>query len=166
MKHLFLFLLALILVLTACTNEGPIADNNGKPDVPLDRAEPTTDQPNVDAPKKPEVIEYTEGDDFGALLVGTWQSTDDPNSMVTFTETERTDSYKGTNSATVSPYEMAYNCEGDAPPSADGKAPSYLRTIEGNDDDQCWYVVSVTADRLELSYVGRGNSLVYERVAN
>ena len=93
------------------------------------------------------------------LLRGTWKSTDDADSQLIITEKQYIERYKGQPDA-ASPLRVQPQPCGEKP-SRKPSGTLYLDT-----SDFCYYVVSVSATRLELSEVGgRGNTLTYKRVA-
>ena len=83
-----------------------------------------------------------------ALLIGKWQSTEDKYSLVEFTATNKTDRYKGVQTATE---------------------PYYIRDstiIVGKESYDMKYDFYVTKNVLNLVYLPRGNTLAYKRVKN
>ncbi|RTQ48468.1 hypothetical protein EJV47_15970 [Hymenobacter gummosus] len=99
-----------------------------------------------------------------ALLRGTWQATDDKNALLTITDQQYIERYAGQPDEARSLQVLNRPC--DAPPAAKPGNELYLQTRgSAADDVMCYYVVSVTATRLQLSPVGgRGNTLTYKRV--
>lgn len=93
-------------------------------------------------------------------LQGRWQATDDAKVVVEFQGDTKVESYDGQVMSTDA-YVLA-----DAAPDQGGKvngAGPYLWVGQGT--EQLVYVVlSVTPTALELSYVGRGNTLSYTRL--
>lgn len=92
-------------------------------------------------------------------MQGKWVSTDDPKASFEMIGSEQTDSYEGQVMA-VSVVTFA-----DACPGAEPVGPVFFSQQMGGDpmDLPCYSMVSVTPERLELSYVGRGNTLIYQR---
>ena len=81
-----------------------------------------------------------------ALLIGKWQSTEDKYSLVEFTDTKKTDRYKGVQTVTQ---------------------PYYIRDstiIVGKESYDMKYDFYVTKNVLNLVYLPRGNTLTYKRV--
>lgn len=91
-------------------------------------------------------------------LEGTWKSLDDPRSGLAFAEGSKTDTYDGEAVATEK-IGVFDSCDGDAP--AEPATGQYLLETETG---MCWFLISVAEETLELSYVGRGNTLRYRRV--
>lgn len=107
-------------------------------------------------------IELTEPDayaDMRAAMQGKWVSQDDPQSTLEFIGSEVTDGYGGETMA-VSVVTYADACPGGEP-----IGPVMFKQEMGGDpmDLPCFALVDITPDRIELSYVGRGNTLVYVR---
>lgn len=107
-------------------------------------------------------IELAEPDayaDMRAAMQGKWVSQDDPQSTLDFTGSEVTDGYGGETMA-VSVATYADSCPGGAP-----IGPVMFKQEMGGDpmDLPCFALVDITPERMELSYVGRGNTLVYVR---
>ena len=93
------------------------------------------------------------------LLVGTWQATDDPNVRLLISQSRYVEKYKA--ETTTDRSLMVHNQPCGEVPAAMPASSIYLNTGE-----TCYYLVSVSATRLETSPVGgRGNTLSYRRVA-
>ncbi len=93
-------------------------------------------------------------------LQGRWQATDDPQAVVEFKGDTKVESYSG-QVMSSDPYVLA-----DAAPDQGGKvngAGPYIWVGQGT-EQLVYYVVNVTPTSLELSYVGRGNTLSYTRI--
>lgn len=144
----WLYCLVLLFAI-ACTSETP------KDETTTETPTETTTETEPEAPE-----EAT--NPYKRQLIGEWQSADDPNDWLKFTEDQRLDYYIGSKDLATNPYVLDYNCDGTAPPPTDGEAPAYIRLT---DDDMCWYIIKVDEETLELSYVGRGNTLTYKRNA-
>jgi len=93
---------------------------------------------------------------YKTLLQGRWRDTTDAKSEIAFRDNLRFDYYEG-KELDKGEFTMAKTCEGHEP----SKMDEYM--IEG---DMCWFVLDINAENLSLSYVGRGNSLFYVRVAD
>lgn len=145
-----LFLLALLAVVACDTHAPADTATTTATDAPVTPETPVAEQP-APLPQKAT---------YQRLLVGTWRATDDPNVRLTFTDTERQEAYADAE-PTTHRYQLDYNCDGTAPVPATGDEPAYIR-LEG--DDMCWYIIAIDERVLELSYVGKGNRLAYERV--
>lgn len=138
MKNL-LFPVPLLLLLSVCKPAAPSTENSTMP------ASSTATQPasNTD------------------LLIGKWQSTDDPESIVEFDGKQKKDRYAGDLTSSGA-YTVGDNCTN---PSDAGKGtPSGGDYISVAEDDMCWEINNLNADFLSLSYVARGNNLQYNRM--
>lgn len=94
-----------------------------------------------------------------ADMQGKWLSQDDAQSTLELIGSEETESYQGQTVAT-SVVTFADSCPGGEP-----TGPVIYKQQMGGDPGEltCFALVEVTATRMELSYVGRGNTLVYIR---
>ena len=97
--------------------------------------------------------------DLRDAMQGEWLSEDDPKAALRIEGSEQTDLYDG-EAMSVSVMTFADTCPDGAP-----IGPVVLTQVMGAapDDWACLAVVGVTPDRMELSLVGRGNTLVYRR---
>lgn len=93
-----------------------------------------------------------------AAMQGNWVSADDPQSQVQIAGSEWTDIY-GDELLAVAILTLSDSC-GEA---QGGVLLSQQRMGYDPADMQCYEVLSVDGDRMELSYLGRGNTLVYVR---
>jgi hypothetical protein len=94
-----------------------------------------------------------------ALMQGKWVSKDDALASLEVVGSEQTDSYDGQVVAT-SVVTFAESCPGGEPLGA----VFFTQEMGGDPMDlPCYVILDLTADRMELSYVGRGNTLVYIR---
>ena len=102
------------------------------------------------------------GNNYAELLIGKWQSVDDPKHTLEFTSKKRI-SFYGTEKSTEEVYALAQTCQNssDQKESQSSEKSAYLSVEES---DMCWFIVSLSSKKLELSYVGRGNTLIYNRV--
>lgn len=93
-------------------------------------------------------------------MQGSWVSTDDPNSVIDIYGSERTSVYAGET------LDVAVMTWADACPDQEPFGPVVYARMMGSDpmDVQCYAIIDVTEDRMELSYVGRGNTLAYTRL--
>jgi hypothetical protein len=92
-------------------------------------------------------------------MQGKWVSQDDALAGFELVGSEQTDRYEG--------QDMAVNVVtfSDTCPGQDPFGPVFYSQQMGGDpaDLLCYALISVTPQRLELSYVGRGNTLIYTR---
>jgi hypothetical protein len=119
----------------------------------------------AEAPAEPTPVREAAVEVMGAdappstLLPGAWVSVDDPKSVVTITpDAKYIETYDGADE-TTSAISWVSNCT-DAPV---GDAGPYL-LVTGGGIERCFKMVYVGADRLELMYIGRGNTLAYTRI--
>lgn len=91
------------------------------------------------------------------LISGKWQSLLDKKEVWEFKAGNLTMYYVGTAADKVT-YRLSNSCkQPDGPPVEKEK---YITT----GDDLCYYIIHVTATRLSLSYIGRGNTLSFRRI--
>ena len=107
-------------------------------------------------------VEAGAPDEWASLrdaVQGAWVSTDDAQSGLTISGSEQTLEYGG-EAMEVSVMTFANAC-----PGGEAIGPVFFTQMMGGDpmDTPCYAIVEVTADRMELSYVGRGNTLTYAR---
>ncbi len=107
-------------------------------------------------------VEPDQPDPYATLrdaMQGEWVSTEDPDARLSVTGSEQQEIYAGEVTA-VSVVTFA-----DACPGGEKIGPVFFTQQMGGDleDLPCYAVVGLTPDRMELSYVGRGNTLRYVR---
>ena len=91
-------------------------------------------------------------------MQGVWVSVDDPQSRLEITGSEQTDIYGG-EVLGVSVLTLSDFCGGQ-----NGGVLLGVQQMGGDPaDTQCFDVLTAEPDRLELSYIGRGNTLAYVR---
>jgi len=93
-----------------------------------------------------------------ATMQGVWQSTDDPRNVIEISGYEVVSRYDGEVVA-ISTLTFVAGCD-DHTAVPDGK---YFLLAE-EDLVLCYYLLEAGVDRLEYSYVDRGNTLSYRRV--
>ena len=148
MKKTILSLLILVSIvtvfITSCNSKKPV--NETKKD--------TTSQKEL--PK--ETVKET--DSKISVLEGNWVSTDDPNSELQVKGNEWIEIYKGEKPETTK-FATGDSCLANdkAKTNPNGK---YI-TVFDKDDSRCFYIVNVNDSKLELSYIGRGNTLKYKK---
>lgn len=93
-----------------------------------------------------------------AAMQGSWVSADDPQSRIEIAGSEQTDSY-GDELLRVSVLTLSDVCD-----EAQGGVLMGLQEMGADPADvQCYAVLSVGKDRMELSYLPRGNTLTFIR---
>ena len=93
-------------------------------------------------------------------MQGLWVSVDDPLSVIDIYGSQQTSLYDG------EIMEEALATWADACPGGENIGPVMFTQLMGGDpmDVSCMAILEVTADRMDLSYVGRGNTLSYTRL--
>lgn len=93
-------------------------------------------------------------------MQGSWVSVDDPLSKLHIFGSEQSAEYDG------QALEVSVMTWADACPGGETIGPVVYTQVMGGDpmDTPCHAILQVTADRMDLSYVGRGNTLSYTRV--
>ena len=97
------------------------------------------------------------------LLQGKWQSLDDTSNYLIFDSKQRKEIANGMNNWEIETYVLSDKCLNSADLEAISEVESD-RYISCAKSDMCWYIVSLDSENLELSYVGRGNTLKYKRI--
>ena len=99
-----------------------------------------------------------------ALALGEWRSEDDARAVLVIEPTSLAWHRDDGSAPTVEPYRLAARCPdalgGD--PTSTPSPGRYL--VVGGEAPRCLYLVRADAEALELSHVGRGNTLRYRRV--
>lgn len=94
------------------------------------------------------------------LLQGTWVSAADANVSWTFTNGQLIEGLKAEQNRSQSgTYTLSDDClngDGNGATATEG----YLNLVN---PDRCFFIVSMTAEELTLSYVGRGNTLQFRK---
>ncbi|MFZ4590613.1 MAG: hypothetical protein ACOYN6_06420 [Ignavibacteria bacterium] len=101
-----------------------------------------------------------EPDSKTSALEGNWVSTDDPKSELQVKGNEWIEIYKGEKPETTK-FATGDSCLANDKAKTNPKG-KYI-TVFDKDDSRCFYVVNVNDSKLELSYVGRGNTLTYKK---
>lgn len=156
MKYLQLPIYVILSIFFSCSTS-----ERGKSDA-TDTPESTTSEPASTIQQVQEEMPEaaaTEEPSASELLLGKWQSLDDPSSGLEFTSDQRISIYAGERTSQDN-YVLAGNCESTGNESTTDD-PKYLSLP---DDDMCFYIIQLDDARLELSYVGRGNTLRYYKV--
>lgn len=106
---------------------------------------------NMEAIKKNEEITTYD------LLQGKWESIDDANNVLWFQDTWRMESTSSDKPWSKDAFILADACNS----KVQNDNARYLICAK---IDLCWYIVSIDTTTLQLSYVGRGNTLTYKRI--
>ena len=97
------------------------------------------------------------------LLQGKWQSTDDKTNFVVFEKNHRKEIAAGMSNWDDEEFELSDHCLNESN-AADNNTKSKDSYISCKKSDLCWNIVSISADKLTLEYMGRGNTLNYVKV--
>ncbi|WP_276390699.1 hypothetical protein [Eudoraea chungangensis] len=92
-----------------------------------------------------------------SLLIGQWKSTNDENNFIEFTSSFKIETNSGAED--IEAYILSNNCI-----NGEGTASKEDDYISGLKSELCWYIISMDEKNLSLSYLGRGNTLNYQRV--
>ena len=95
------------------------------------------------------------------FLQGSWQNIDDPKSKMSFKGNLWIDTYEGMKEISKNTFEINDQCANVTQQNAPKLKDGYISIAKLK---QCYKIVKVDKEYLELSYVGRGNSLKYKRI--
>jgi len=101
-----------------------------------------------------------EADPNKSSLEGVWVSTDDAKSEIEIKGNEWIELYAG-EMADTSKFVVADTCVAAVNDQANANG-KYI-TVFSEDMALCYYIIEVSGTNLNLSYVGRGNTLTYKR---
>lgn len=149
---LSLFIIAGIfsLILTSCETDSKKPVTETKKDTVVQK----------ELPKETVKESDKEPDSKTSALEGNWVSTDDPKSELQVKGNEWIETYKGEKPETTK-FATGDSCLANDKAKTNPKG-KYI-TVFDKDDSRCFYIVSVNDSKLELSYVGRGNTLTYKK---
>jgi hypothetical protein len=96
------------------------------------------------------------------LLQGKWQSTEDKTNFIIFEGNLRKEIAGGMDKWDVETFILSDRCmnKSDIDKNVEAEKDKY---ISCEDSDLCWYILGVSKESLTLSYMGRGNTLMYKR---
>lgn len=114
--------------------------------------------PSKDTVTKKEAVKETEIKNI--IFEGIWISTEDSKSLVQVKANNWIEMYEGEKTDTFK-FALGDSCLANinAKANPNGK---YI-TVFDPDGNRCFFVVNVNDAKLELSYVGRGNTLIYKK---
>lgn len=97
------------------------------------------------------------------MLQGKWQHVEDASNFIVFEGNHRKEIADGMTEWDDTEIVIADQCKnaGDSRYASAAERDRYISDLK---NDMCWYIISVDADNLQLSYVSRGNTLTYKRV--
>jgi hypothetical protein len=147
----------LLLLIIVCVLTLSMTSCNSKKTV-TDVKKDTVSQKEL--PKETLKVANKEPDSKTSALEGNWVSTDDPKSELQVKGNEWIEIYKGEKPETTK-FATGDSCLANDKARTNPKG-KYI-TVFDKDESRCFYIVSVTDSKLELSYVGRGNTLTYKK---
>ena len=151
MKNLALFLLITGIVafsLSSCGSKKPVTETKKDTVVRKELPNETVKESNKEPDSKTSALE------------GNWVSTDDPNSELQVKGNDWIEIYKGEKPETTK-FATGDSCLANDKAKTNPKG-KYI-TVFDKDESRCFYIVNVSDSKLELSYVGRGNTLTYKK---
>lgn len=119
-------------------------------------------KPDKDTTPKKDTIQKKEKEPEAknSILEGTWISTEDSKSVLQVKGNDWTELYEGEKPDT---YKFGFGDSCLANPNAKTNPNGKYITVFDVDGNRCFFIVSVNDSKLELSYVGRGNTLKYTK---
>lgn len=149
---IFLLLAFFAIMISSCNKdvEKPITDTPVKKDSLIKRE---------DVSKKDTTVKIEAVSDNSALE-GVWVSLDDSKSTLEIKGNDWTDKYVGEKSFS-SKFAIGDSCLSDKNAKTNTKG-KYITVFDGS-DKFCYYIIDVSDAKLNLSYVGRGNTLSYKK---
>lgn len=145
---LLILVSVLTLSMTSCNSKKPVTD------IKKDSVS------QKELPKETVKESNKEPDSKTSALEGNWVSTADPKSELQVKGNEWIEIYKGEKPETTK-FATGDSCLANDKVKTNPKG-KYI-TVFDKDESRCFYIVSVTDSKFELSYVGRGNTLTYKR---
>ena len=99
------------------------------------------------------------------MLQGKWQSTDDQTNFLVFENNHRKEAniIDGKGDWDDDEFVISDQCLNESNKNG-GFAKEKDKYLSCLQSDQCWYIISVDTTTLSLSYMGRGNTLTYNKV--
>lgn len=97
------------------------------------------------------------------LLKGAWVSADDKNSTLLITDKQYVEKYKGRADDSYSLAVLDHPCDAKPGTKPDGGLYLKITSSDPDRDDECYYVVLVSANRLEISPAGQANTIRFNR---
>jgi hypothetical protein len=96
-------------------------------------------------------------------IQGKWQSTDDKTNFLVFEKDHRKEFADGMEKWDDEIFVLGDKCLNDLDKDKEIEAEKnkYISCIKS---DLCWYITEVNSTDLSLSYMGRGNTLMYKKV--
>jgi len=136
------------IALIACKN------SNQKKEVPIKVL-----KENTELKEKRKTVQKTNFE----LLKGKWVHEDDKTNFLVFEKNIRKEIAGGMNSWDEEEFILSNSCLNESNLS-DKSTKEKDCYISCKNSDLCWYIMSISEDRLTLQYQSRGNLLIYNRV--
>jgi hypothetical protein len=155
MRILILILIVFSFLFISCMKE-----QKEPKDVAKDTLKKTDTLVKKDSISKTDTLTKKDTINMASLLEGTWISTEDAKSSLKIKGNSWTDMYKGEKSFT-NKFAVGDSCLADEKTKTNPKG-RYITVFDGA-DNMCYYIISVNGKNLDLSYVGRGNTLSYKK---
>ena len=155
MKNLALFLIITGIVafsLSSCSSKKPVSETKKDSVSQKELTKETAKETGNETGK--------EQDSKISALEGNWVSTDDPASELQVKGNDWIEIYKGEKPETTK-FAAGDSCLANDKAKTNPKG-KYI-TVFDKDESRCFYIVNVSDSKLELSYVGRGNTLTYKK---
>ncbi|HOY79858.1 MAG TPA: hypothetical protein PLN33_18735 [Hyphomonadaceae bacterium] len=153
-----------LLLLAAVSTFALAACGDPKPAEPTPAPVPESAATEPELPAEAAAIP---AQDVASKLAGTWQSTEDANSIITITADTWTNTYTGDDSVNdVAKWRAFPGTE--SPANAEGltftPTSTYLE-VKSGDNTFFYELGKIEADAFDFFYVSRGNHLSYKRIA-
>ena len=101
---------------------------------------------------------------YPTLILGTWQSLEDPRSVLLITRTTYQEKYPGLPNSKLT-YRITNACPNPDAPKLIGKQKDILVTYDAKESlSYCYGIDLLNNNLLTLIYLGRGNSLHFKRI--
>lgn len=159
MKNLVLLVVITGIItfsLISCGSKKPVTetkkDSVSQKELTKETAKETAKETGNESVKEP--------DSKTSVVEGNWVSTDDPNSELQIKGNDWIEIYKGEKPESTK-FATGDSCLANEKAKTNPKG-KYI-TVFDKDESRCFYIVNVSDSKLELSYVGRGNTLTYKK---
>ncbi|TKK70186.1 hypothetical protein FC093_05400 [Ilyomonas limi] len=152
-RYFILTVTATTLIFTRCKNISPNkADNQLRPDnKTLKQSE------NIDS------ISSLEKSSTLHLLQGRWQQVEDKSNFLVFDKNHRREIADGMDKWEDEIFVLSDHCLNESN-SVSNEPKEKDKYISCKESDLCWYITSLDSNYLILTYLERGNELIYKRV--
>jgi len=113
---------------------------------------------NCNAQDKKDKTKIESGQSIYELLQGKWKSTDDPKAVIEFKNQYFID-YYGNEKFGENKFWLDKAC-----PDQEGSGNPGVNERHLISDEMCWYIYYIDKNKLELTYLARGNTLTYKKI--